>query len=99
MKTVQLRLDGELSIYRAAALKETLLAPLAAGTLIELDLTEVTDIDSAGLQLLMLAKRAALAGGGDLQLCASSPPVLELLKLLSLSNAFGAGPSARRSRP
>lgn len=91
MKTLTVCLDGELSIYRAAALKQVLLAPLAAGTVIELDLAGVTEIDSAGVQLLMLAKRTALAVGGDLRLAASSRPVLEVLALLGLGAMFAAG--------
>jgi anti-sigma B factor antagonist len=94
MKSVTMRLDGELSIYRAAALKDVLLAPLAAGSMIELDLAGVTEIDTAGLQLLMLAKNTALALGGDLRLSASSQPVLALLELLGLSATFGAVPAA-----
>jgi len=95
MKSVALCLDGELSIYRAAALKELVLAPLGPDTLLELDLAGVTDIDSAGLQLLMLAKQTALAAGGDVRLCAASAPVLDLLALLGLSTAFAAAPAAQ----
>lgn len=84
-----LRLQGELNIYRAAELKQELLAPIAAGTSVEIDLSGVTDLDTAGLQLLMLAKKTAQALGGELRLVAHSPVVVDVLELLHLSSWFG----------
>lgn len=89
MKALPVRLDGELSIYRAAELRNALLAPLGAGIMIELDLSAATEIDTAGVQLLLLAKTTARAGGGDLRLLAASAPVLGLLELLGLHGDFG----------
>jgi len=53
---------GELTIYRAAELRDLLLAGVAAGAR-RFDLSGVTEIDSAGLQLLA-ATRASVARGG-----------------------------------
>ncbi len=82
--TAALRLDGELTIYRAAELKELLLAALEGGATLELDLGGVTELDSAGVQVLMLARQAAHSAGGALRLLAHSPAVLEVLELLDL---------------
>lgn len=79
-------LQGELTVFRAADVKQTLLAnppPL------EIDLSGVTDIDTAGVQLLMLAKRAALADGRELRLTAHSPVVIEVFELLNIAAYFG----------
>jgi anti-sigma B factor antagonist len=83
-----LRLDGELTIYRASELKPLLLDPLLAGDL-EIDLSAVTEIDSAGVQLLMLAKRDAAASQRSLRLALHSPAVLEVFQLLDLAAYFG----------
>lgn len=53
-------IEGELTIYRAAELKDALLAAVNHSPVLEVDLAGVTDIDTAGVQLLMLAKRSAL---------------------------------------
>jgi len=84
-----LRVQGELNIYRAAELKEALLARLAPGTALQIDLSGVTELDTAGLQVLMLAKSTARALGGDMNLVAHSPAVVDVLELLNLSAWFG----------
>ena len=85
-----LSLDGELTIYRAAELKELLLNALAAGGGdLEVDLSGVSDFDSAGLQLLMLAKKTAQERGRELRLTGHSPAVLEVFELLNVAAYFG----------
>ena len=83
-------LDGELTIYRAAELKETLLNALAADTgELEINLAAVTELDSAGLQLLMLVKKAARQHQRDVHLVAHSPAVVEVFELLNVAAHFG----------
>ena len=85
-----LSLDGELTIYRAAELKELLLNALAAGSGdLEVDLSGVSEFDSAGLQLLMLAKHTARQRGRELRLTGHSPAVLEVFELLNVAAHFG----------
>lgn len=84
-----LRIDGELTIYRAAELKDALIAPLAAGGTLDVDLAGVTELDTAGLQLLMLAKKTAQASGGALRLSGHSAAVVDVFELLGLAGWFG----------
>jgi anti-sigma B factor antagonist len=84
-----LSIHGELTIYRAAELKQELLAALATPAILEIDLSGVTDIDTAGLQLLMLAKKTAQAQQRELRLVAHSPAVTEVFELLNLAAYFG----------
>lgn len=84
-----LRIEGELTIYRAAEFKQTLLDAVAGAAVLELDLSGVTDIDTAGLQLLMLAKKTAQAAQRELRLVAHSPAVTDLFELLNLAAFFG----------
>jgi len=53
-----LHIEGEFTIFRAMELKPVI---LAAPPPLEIDLSGVTEMDTAGLQLLILAKRAAVA--------------------------------------
>jgi len=86
---VDLRIEGELTIYRADELKRALIEPLSVGIRLVVDLAAVTELDTCGLQLLMLAKRTASAVQAELQLVAHSPAVLEVFELLNVAAFFG----------
>ena len=79
------RIEGELTIFRAQELKQALLADPVP---LEIDLSGVTDIDTAGVQLLMLAKKTAQAARRELRLVAHSPAVIEVFELLNVAAYF-----------
>jgi anti-anti-sigma factor len=85
-------IEGEMTIYRAAELKRTLLTPIVEAAVVEFDLSRVTELDSAGVQLLMLAKRTAQAKHSELRLVAHSSAVLDVMELLNLGSYFGNTP-------
>jgi anti-anti-sigma factor len=85
-----LRIEGELTIFRAAELKGLLLSDPAPQ---EIDLSGVTEMDSAGLQLLLAAQQAANRQGGRLRLLDQSAAVTEVLALLNLAACFQDPPS------
>jgi len=84
MSAPAIRLDGELTIYRAAEIKPLLLPLPAADGPVQIDLAEVSDIDSAGVQLLLLAEREAAAARREFRLLSPSAAVREVLTLLNL---------------
>lgn len=86
----RLPLTGALTIYTAADSKPLLMEPLTAGVTVALELAEVDEFDSAGLQLLLLAHREAQRLGGSLELVDPSPAVTELLELAGLADFFTA---------
>ncbi len=86
-----LALSGELTIYRAAELKAELLAAAALGESPVLDLAEVSEIDTAGVQLLLLAQREAAARGAALTLTRPSAAVREVFALLELEAHLHTG--------
>jgi anti-anti-sigma factor len=86
---VDLQIEGELNIYRAEELKRTLIEPLQAGVRLVVNLAKVTELDTCGLQLLMLAKRTAKTAHAELQLVGHSPAVLEVFELLNMAAFFG----------
>jgi anti-anti-sigma factor len=85
----RISLDGELTIYRAADLKVTVLEALRKTRVLEIDLSGVTELDTAGLQVLMLAKQAAAADQRELRLLQHSPAVVEIFEMLDLVAFFG----------
>jgi anti-sigma B factor antagonist len=76
---------GECTIFRAAELSVLLLAEPVPG---EVDLSGVTEIDSAGLQILMGAKLAAIRAQRTLRLTGHSPAVIEVFDLLNVASYF-----------
>jgi anti-anti-sigma factor len=88
-RAAALHLDGELTIYRAAELKPQLLQALQAARRLEVDLAGVTEVDTAGLQLLMLLKREAAAAERELVLAGHSQAVVDAFELLDLAPFFG----------
>lgn len=89
MSTACLPIEGEMTIYRAAELKQALLEALNGATALEVDLHGVTEIDSAGIQLLMLTKATGQANACEVRLLNHSPAVLEVFELLDLAAHFG----------
>ncbi len=80
---------GEMTIYHAAEMKGELLSCLGHGTEVEIDLSEVSEMDTAGFQLLLLAKREAAKVGKPLRLVAHSTATLEVLDLYNMASYFG----------
>ena len=80
-----LKITGEFTIFRATELKQALLCEPPP---VEIDLSGVTEIDTAGVQLLMLAKKEALAAQRELHLVAHSPAVIEVFDLLNVGEYF-----------
>ena len=87
--TRRLAVEGDLTVYGAAALKKRLLDALARATQLEVDLSRVAEVDTAGMQVLILAKREALKAGKSLRLSGHSPAILDALDLFDLGAYFG----------
>lgn len=85
----RLRVEGEMNIYTAAEYKKALFDALYNCTEMEINLSAVEEMDSAGFQLLYLAKREAAASGKALRLVAHSPATLEVLDTFSMAGYFG----------
>ncbi|MBC2731914.1 STAS domain-containing protein [Thiobacillus sp.] len=80
---------GEMTIYSAAELKPVLLDALGRSEEIEVHLADVGELDTSGVQLLMLLKREAAAAGKVLKLTGHSAAVLDVFELMGLGNWFG----------
>src|SRR6266404_97787 len=81
--------QGNMTIYEAAAAKPALLGALAEATEMEIDLSSVVEMDTAGLQLLILVKRESLRAGKPVRLTGHSEASLDVLDRYNLSGYFG----------
>jgi len=88
-KLGRLEIKGELTIFTAAELRLQLLEALATNTELEVDLAHVSEIDSAGLQLMLAAKREAAGRKLALHFTGHSPAVCDALELCKLSGQLG----------
>lgn len=82
--TARVHIDGELTIYTAADLAAQLLPRLGQMPRMVLDLSDITEMDGAGLQLLLMALREAPKAGTELTLTGRSKAVIDTLALCAV---------------
>jgi len=80
----RLAFSDELTIYGAATLQPRLQEVLSGGQDIELDLSAVSEIDCAGVQLLLLLERECQALNRGMRITAHSAATEEVFTLLNL---------------
>ncbi len=91
--------QGELTIYTAAQTKAGLFDALAGREAVELDLSQVSDMDSAGLQLLILARQEAHRRNVQLNMTGHSAAVLDVIELCNLSGLFSIPQVIHSAKP
>ena len=89
MAANRLVMEQDMTIYHALEMKETLLAALQDCGELELDLSGVGDIDTSGMQLLIMVKREATRQHKLLRLVAHSNAVRELMDFYNMAPFFG----------
>ena len=94
--TVAVQAAGELDAVTSAVLRHSLVAAVGRGTTVEINLSRVTFIDSAGAGLLLSADRLLRREGGRLILVDPSPRVHAALGQLAGCPAVRLG--QRRGR-
>lgn len=82
-------ISEDMTIYTAAAQKPMLLDALGGCEELDLDLSQVSEMDTAGFQILLLTKREALKAGKTVRLTAHSKAVTDLLDLYNMASYFG----------
>ncbi len=89
MKKTTLAIAGDLTIYTALEHREKLLDTVRKEEHCVLDMSGVTEIDAAGLQVLMMAKLEAQRTDHVLEFVKHSDPVISVIDLCNLSALFG----------
>jgi anti-sigma B factor antagonist len=83
----RVHIRGEMTIYGAAALKDELFAAFApVSDACSVDLAGVSELDTTGIQILIMAQRACAARGAPFSLANPSDVVREALELLRVRN-------------
>lgn len=85
----RVRLVDDLTIYHAGEVKAQLMNALTNAQSIELDLSGIGAVDTAGVQLLLLAKREANQAGKAMSIVAHSDAVHGVIDFCNLASFFG----------
>jgi anti-sigma B factor antagonist len=86
--------SGEVDVYSAPALKESLTGLLESGVnSVVVDLTEVAFLDSTGLGALVEARAATSEAGGSLPLVCNQQRILKLFTITGLDGVFAIHPT------
>lgn len=86
---IRLRMEEGITIYNAAALKGELLNALADCSELEIDLSQVNEMDSAGFQLVWALKQEAARLGKTLRMVSHSSAVIDVFDTFNMTNYFG----------
>lgn len=94
MQPLPVHVTGEIDAATAPALRDKLHDAIDAhpGALIPLDLSELEFLDSAGLGVLIAARRRATSNGGNLVLHAVPASITKLLAITGLGGVFRIAP-------
>jgi anti-sigma B factor antagonist len=84
--------DGDLDVYTAPRLKETLEQSVADGRRLVLDLSGVQFIDSTALSVLVGALHLTQSKGGDFRLVVSDPFLLKIFHITGFDGMFSIYP-------
>jgi len=85
----EVTLDGELTIYEAVELKTALDKYLSSCKAITINLSAVSELDTACFQVLMMAKRECVKNKIDFTMNSHSPAVFDVLDLFNMEQYFG----------
>lgn len=85
-----LSLSGEMTIYAAGEIKDLLVDRLAANETLEIDLAGVSELDCAGVQLLLMLNQEAQRAQKPLRWRGHSHVVRQVLARLNLGGVLDA---------
>jgi len=88
-ESCEIALEGELTIYEAEQLKDKFLNYAKKHQSITVDLSKVTEIDTACFQILLAVKREFIAQKKEFILKSHSSAMLEVMQLFNMQNYFG----------
>ncbi len=88
-EVLNIRVSGEMTIYNARELKKGLAEHLFSAKDLVMDLTEVSEMDTAGLQLVVLARKESTSSGRRFKIASLSGPADRLVTLYNMKEFLG----------
>ncbi len=81
-------IQDEMTIYNVLEQKNALQPCIKSGHELQIDLSQVSEIDSAGIQLLIFLKNEAIRKQNELSFVHHSQAVVEVVDVFNLSSFF-----------
>jgi anti-sigma B factor antagonist len=91
-ETTVVHVGGDLDVYTAPRLKETLDEVMTAGARLVIDLSGVQFIDSTALAVLVGALQKSQTDGGDFRLVVGDPFLLKIFHITGFDGLFSIYP-------
>lgn len=88
-KIKEIKLPGDMTIYEAAENKEFFSDVLSGISSLNVNLSNVAEIDSSGIQLMVALKKEAADEEKSISFISHSQAVVDLLDLFDLTSYFG----------
>ncbi len=88
-KIKKIRIDHDMTIYTAMDTKAKFMDIMKKNIEVELDLSGVAEIDTSGLQLLIMLKRELQSNDKKMHLVNHSQAVYEVLDMCNMIQFFG----------
>lgn len=85
----EVELEGELTIYEAAALKQELFEKISNCKGVSINLSNVSELDTSCFQILLAAKRECEKNEVEFTMNSHSPAVLDVMELFNMGGYFG----------
>ncbi len=84
-------IDGEMTICRAGALKKEIFEGIEWGDAVSFDLSGVSEMDTSGFQLLMMAQKEAALKNCVFSIKAHSAATSAVIELFNVKERFESG--------
>ncbi len=84
-------IDAEMTICRAAALKKEIFEDMEWGDAVSFDLSRVSEMDTSGFQLLVMAQKEAALKNCVFSIKAHSAATSAVIELFNMKERFEAG--------
>ena len=88
-KANRIKVGGSLSVESTGQLHKVLLSEIEKGAGVSLDLSNVTEVDAAGLQLLCSAHKSARTSGMELTIAAATDNLWDQVERSGFVNSRG----------
>ncbi|MEK7393702.1 MAG: STAS domain-containing protein [Fibrobacterota bacterium] len=86
--SVKAKLQDALDITTVSEARDNILQLLNSGGSIRFDLSSMTEIDTAGVQLILAVRKEASAMGKECRFVHPSPPIEDVFRALGRSGIF-----------
>lgn len=83
-------IDGEFTIFTASEIRNRMLDALSEGDQVEVDLSGVNEIDTAGVQIILAAQLNASNRRKQLSFVGRSQAVIDVMAIYGLADRFTA---------